>query len=131
MGLFGGGDLLAKDKNGRILKWNTSVVKWNHFNDATANEGYTEEKETIFTKWYNNIYLREEPLHRLTELFNVNHFIVSQAVAYAIPFISKANNLQHDSMWNKLAFLIASEFKHRLYQVNARDSVLITNLFRK
>ncbi|ORY94515.1 acyl transferase/acyl hydrolase/lysophospholipase [Syncephalastrum racemosum] len=99
MGLFGGGDLLAKDKNGRILKWNASVVKWNHFNDATANDG-------------------EEPLHRLTELFNVNHFIVSQAVAYAIPFISKANNLQHDSMWNKVAFLIASEFKHRLYQLD-------------
>ena len=64
----------------------------------------------------------EEPLHRLSELFNVNHFIVSQATTYALPFIAKENSLhQHETLWNKVAYIVASEMKHRLYQVLIRE----------
>ncbi|KAI9255684.1 acyl transferase/acyl hydrolase/lysophospholipase [Phascolomyces articulosus] len=99
-GLFGSCDLLAKDTSGNIVKWSPSAVKWNHWSEATQNDS-------------------EEPLHRLSELFNVNHFIVSQATTYALPFIAKENSLQqHESLWNKLAYIVASEMKHRLYQID-------------
>ncbi|OBZ85185.1 hypothetical protein A0J61_06761 [Choanephora cucurbitarum] len=99
VGLFGSCDLMAKDKNGNIVKWISTAVKWNHWSEKPASES-------------------EEPLYRLSELFNVNHFIVSQASLYAIPFISKAQNLQHETLLHKLAFIVASEFKHRLHQLD-------------
>ncbi|KAG0188176.1 hypothetical protein DFQ28_005297 [Apophysomyces sp. BC1034] len=70
----------------------------------------------------------EAPLSRLSELFNVNHFIVSQASLYAIPFIAKAQNLQHETLWNKMAYIIASEFKHRLYQLDQLH--ILPHIFR-
>lgn len=73
-------------------------MKWNHWSETSPAES-------------------EAPLYRLSELFNVNHFIVSQASIYAIPFIAKAQNLQHETLLHKLAYIVASEFKHRLYQV--------------
>ncbi|KAI9021510.1 acyl transferase/acyl hydrolase/lysophospholipase [Phycomyces nitens] len=99
IGLFGSCDLLAKDKNGNIVKWSSSSVKWNHWSEASTAES-------------------EAPLYRLSELFNVNHFIVSQASPYAIPFIAKAQNLRQETPLNKIAYLVASEFKHRLYQLD-------------
>ncbi|KAF7724183.1 hypothetical protein EC973_001255 [Apophysomyces ossiformis] len=97
-GLFGGCELLAKE-NDKIVKWSSSSVKWNNWSETSPAES-------------------EAPLYRLSELFNVNHFIVSQASLYAIPFVSKAQNLQHETLWNKLAYLVGSEFKHRLYQLD-------------
>ncbi|CEG69507.1 hypothetical protein RMATCC62417_05571 [Rhizopus microsporus] len=98
-GLFGSCDLMAKDKNGNIVKWISSNVKWNHWSETSPAES-------------------ETPLYRLSELFNVNHFIVSQASIYAIPFIAKAQNLHHETLIHKLAYIVASEFKHRLYQLD-------------
>ncbi|CAO3617572.1 unnamed protein product [Cunninghamella echinulata] len=95
IGLFASCELLAKDKNGNIVRWNSSDIKWNHWSEATSSES-------------------ETPLHRLSELFNVNHFIVSQASAYAVPFAS----LKHGSFWNKFAYLITSEIRHWLYQLD-------------
>lgn len=90
---------MAKDKNGNIVKWISSNVKWNHWSETSPAES-------------------ETPLYRLSELFNVNHFIVSQASIYAIPFIAKAQNLHHETFIHKLAYIVASEFKHRLYQLD-------------
>ncbi|KAI8098547.1 acyl transferase/acyl hydrolase/lysophospholipase [Halteromyces radiatus] len=98
-GLFSGCDLLAKDKNGDIVKWNPSDVKWNPWTETTSSDS-------------------EAPLQRLSELFNVNHFIVSQASSYAIPFIAPGHKMQRDSLWNKLVYMMASEFRHRLYQLD-------------
>ncbi|KAI8381286.1 uncharacterized protein BYT42DRAFT_565984 [Radiomyces spectabilis] len=109
VGLFESCDLLAKDKNGNVVKWNPSAVKWNQWSEASPTES-------------------ETPLYRLSELFNVNHFIVSQASPYIIPFISKADNLQHASLWNKLVYVAASELKHRLYQLNQLH--LLPRVFR-
>lgn len=41
-----------------------------------------------------------------------------KASVYAIPFIAKAQNLQQESLVHKLAYIVASEFKHRLYQLD-------------
>ncbi|KAG1055257.1 hypothetical protein G6F43_002782 [Rhizopus delemar] len=108
-GLFGGCHLMAKDKNGNIVKWISSAVKWNHWSETSPAES-------------------EAPLYRLSELFNVNHFIVSQASIYAIPFIAKAQNLHHETLLHKLAYIIASEFKHRLYQLD--QLYLLPQIFR-
>ncbi|SAM08278.1 hypothetical protein [Absidia glauca] len=98
-GLFSGCDLLAKDNDGNIVKWNSSDVIWNPWAETTSSES-------------------EAPLHRLSELFNVNHFIVSQASTYAMPFISPHGNLRQDSIWNKLVYVVGSEIRHRLYQLD-------------
>ncbi|KAI8579235.1 hypothetical protein K450DRAFT_243427 [Umbelopsis ramanniana AG] len=99
IGLFGSSDLLAKNKNGDIVKWSSSAVKWNHWTEASAAEG-------------------EAPLLRLSELLNVNHFIVSQANSYFIPFVSNQPNAQHDTLFHKVVYIIASETRHRLFQLN-------------
>lgn len=98
IGLFGSSDLLAKNKNGDIVKWSSSAVKWNHWTEASTAEG-------------------EAPLLRLSELLNVNHFIVSQANSYFIPFVSNQPNAQHDTLFHKLVYIIVSETRHRLFQV--------------
>lgn len=99
IGLFGSSDLLAKNKNGDIVKWSSSAVKWNHWTEAGSAEG-------------------EAPLLRLSELLNVNHFIVSQANSYFIPFVSNQPNPQHDTLFYKIAYIVASETRHRLFQVS-------------
>ncbi|KAI8332119.1 acyl transferase/acyl hydrolase/lysophospholipase [Chlamydoabsidia padenii] len=98
-GLFSRSDLLAKDSNGNIVKWNPSDIKWNPWAEASSSDS-------------------EAPLHRLSELFNVNHFIVSQATSYALPFLFPLRKLNDDSIWNKLVYLILSEIRHRLYQLD-------------
>jgi len=97
MGLYEQVELLAKDKNGNIVPWSHSTVKWN---DATAaTEG-------------------ESPLTRLAELFNVNHFIVSQANPYIVPFLGKGVLSHRKGLAMKLAYLVLTEFKHRLSQLD-------------
>ncbi|ORZ07582.1 acyl transferase/acyl hydrolase/lysophospholipase [Absidia repens] len=113
-GLFSGSDLLAKDGNGNIVKWNSSEVAWNPWTEAASSDRQVSSIET--------------PLHRLSELFNVNHFIVSQASSYAIPFLSPLGNLQQDSIWNKLGYVVASEIRHRLYQLDQFH--LLPRIFR-
>ncbi|KAI7906812.1 acyl transferase/acyl hydrolase/lysophospholipase [Cokeromyces recurvatus] len=109
VGLFGNCDLMAKDKNGKVVKWIPSDVKWNHWSETSPAES-------------------EAPLYRLSELFNVSHFIVSQASIYAIPFISKPQSLQHETYFHKLAYIVASEFKHRLSQFDQLH--LLPRVFR-
>lgn len=55
--------------NGNIVPWTRAVsVKFKHWTHAS----YTEQ---------------ESPLMRVAQLFNVNHFIVSQARPYLVPFL--------------------------------------------
>ncbi|KAL4789888.1 acyl transferase/acyl hydrolase/lysophospholipase [Aspergillus venezuelensis] len=66
----------------------------------------------------------ESPLSRIAELFNVNHFIISQARPYIIPFLRSDTNFLEtrptSGSWNILrptARLIALEIRHRLFQL--------------
>ncbi|EGF78080.1 hypothetical protein BATDEDRAFT_90735 [Batrachochytrium dendrobatidis JAM81] len=69
----------------------------------------------------------ENPEKRLAELFNVNHFIVSQASPYISPVIMK----KRPSLFGRLESLFLSELRYRLGQL--RDlgliSQVITSLF--
>ncbi|KAI9138780.1 acyl transferase/acyl hydrolase/lysophospholipase [Paraphysoderma sedebokerense] len=89
-------DLLAKDTNGVVKKWhpNGSDIKWG---DPSISEG-------------------ESPHTRLAELFNVNHFIVSQAGATAAPFVVKGFRDEKNIFWNKLLSVVMMEVRVRACQ---------------
>ncbi|OJJ38606.1 hypothetical protein ASPWEDRAFT_36294 [Aspergillus wentii DTO 134E9] len=88
-----------------------SIVPWPHSQDAT------------FRPWRHVSYNDgESPLSRIAELFNVNHFIVSQARPYLIPFLQSELNLldrRQTGQWNITRFLMrlaTAEIRHRLRQ---------------
>lgn len=100
--------LLCKDDAGRITPWSPSL-------------------STTFRPWTHASYAdaRESPLHRIAELFNVNHFIVSQARPYLAPFLR--SDLHHPNashhgrryaLTMPLLRLLVMEIQHRLYQLN-------------
>lgn len=99
--------LYSKDETGQIVPW------------AIAHE-------TTFQSWTHTTYTdRESPLTRIAELFNVNHFIVSQARPYLAPFLRSDlhhPNPKQDSSWHlsvPVLRLIALEVQHRLLQVDS------------
>lgn len=101
--------VLCKDAVGNIVPW------------APANT-------TDFRHWTHASYAdtRDSPLVRISELFNVNHFIVSQARPYLIPFLQ--SDMHGPSLWeskNRLATvawfmvrMLGLELRHRLRQVD-------------
>lgn len=101
--------VLCKDARGSIVPW------------APANTA-------DFRHWTNISYTeRDSPLRRIAELYNVNHFIVSQARPYLIPFIQSDMHgpslLETRSKTTQLsAFLIRMvglEVRHRLRQLDS------------
>ncbi|KAK5990675.1 Triacylglycerol lipase ptl1 [Cladobotryum mycophilum] len=100
--------ILCKDAHGNIVPW------------APANT-------TDFRHWTHVSYTdRDSPLRRIAELFNVNHFIVSQARPYLIPFLQSdmhgPSMLETRSKTTQLsAFLfrmVGLEIRHRLRQLD-------------
>ena len=97
---------MCKDESGRIVPWSPA-------------------SETTFRPWTHASYSdRQSPLHRIAELFNVNHFIVSQARPYLAPFLRSDlhhPNPRQDSRW-KLSMpflrLVVLEVQHRLHQLD-------------
>ncbi|KAH7114447.1 acyl transferase/acyl hydrolase/lysophospholipase [Dendryphion nanum] len=98
--------LMCKDESGDIVPW-------------------AHAEETTFRPWTHASYAeRESPLHRIAELFNVNHFIVSQARPYLAPFLRSDlhhPNPRHDGRWGfsmPVLRLIVMEIQHRLHQLD-------------
>ncbi|KAF2796147.1 hypothetical protein K505DRAFT_323523 [Melanomma pulvis-pyrius CBS 109.77] len=98
--------LMCKDESGKIVPW-------------------VGAEETTFRPWTHASYSdRESPLHRIAELFNVNHFIVSQARPYIAPFLR--SDMHHpnpgqDGRWRlsmPILRLIVMEIQHRLHQLD-------------
>ncbi|KAI8049122.1 putative esterase of the alpha-beta hydrolase superfamily [Gilbertella persicaria] len=65
---YGSTPLFSKDKNGKVAPWNPS--------DQLYIDGSVEN---------------DLPMNKLSELFNVNHFIVCQVNPHVIPFLQKSN----------------------------------------
>lgn len=98
--------IYCKDETG-------SIVPWPH------------TEEAVFQSWRHVHYNDgESPLSRIAELFNVNHFIVSQARPYLIPFLRSELNLldRRQTGWHNLTRsitrLILVELRHRLRQLD-------------
>ncbi|KAH8905468.1 patatin-like phospholipase [Coniochaeta sp. PMI_546] len=101
--------ILCKDAYGRIVPWKQAdaVDQFQHWTHASYSD-------------------RESPLQRVAELFNVNHFIVSQARPYLIPFLqSDMHGPSVLETHNKtaattsfLARMVGLEVRHRLQQLD-------------
>lgn len=99
--------IYCKDETG-------AIVPWPHSQDVT------------FHSWHHVQYSeRESPLSRIAELFNVNHFIVSQARPYIAPFLRSNLSVadrRPTSPWNPAAFitrLVVTELHLRLRQLDS------------
>ncbi|KAK0617913.1 hypothetical protein B0T17DRAFT_618566 [Bombardia bombarda] len=102
--------ILCKDPQGNIIPWKPA---------NTAD----------FRHWTHLSYSgRGSPLARIGELFNVNHFIVSQARPYLIPFLQSdmhgpslvetRNSNKLTSLTAFLVRMVSLEMRHRLRQLD-------------
>lgn len=92
--------LMCKDENGAIVPWAAQEIVWQPWTQAS----YTD---------------RDSPHTRIAELFNVNHFIVSQARPYLAPFLtSDLHRHGRHGAALKLLRLLGLELRHRLNQLD-------------
>lgn len=97
---------MSKNENGAIVPW--PLAEGVSFKSHT-HAAYRE---------------RQSPLHRMGELFNVNHFIVSQARPYLAPFLR--SDLHHPNpkqdgrlkLSKPILRFFVSEVQHRLQQMD-------------
>lgn len=101
--------LRCKDASGAIVPWSAA-------------------SETTFRPWTHASYTdRDSPLSRIAELFNVNHFIVSQARPYLVPFLKSDMHGPspiytrggRTSLTGGILRLITMEIHHRLHQLDS------------
>ncbi|ELR07447.1 hypothetical protein VC83_02708 [Pseudogymnoascus destructans] len=102
-------NLLSKSLDGTIVPW------------------FPSESAT-FRPWTHATYSdRDSPLTRVAELFNVNHFIISQARPYLVPFLQSDMHgpsgsyarRGRTSFTSHLLRLITMEIHHRLSQLDS------------
>ncbi|KEQ67949.1 uncharacterized protein M437DRAFT_37991 [Aureobasidium melanogenum CBS 110374] len=98
----------CKDESGNIVPWaSTHPINPR----PTTPSGYASE--------------RDSPLTRIAELFNANHFIVSQARPYIAPFLRsdlhspKPGYKGRSSLTNSLMKVMVMEVQHRLHQLDS------------
>lgn len=100
--------MLCKDVNGNIVPWAPATsTKFRHWTQVPYSD-------------------RGSPLHRVAELFNVNHYIVSQARPYLAPFLQ--SDMHGPSVTEKrgrvsrmtasILRLVGIELRHRLRQLD-------------
>lgn len=105
-GLFPSQELVAKDPRGELTRLSPS---------------------RLHRLWQDGSIEQDLPLKPLSELFNVNYFIVSQANPHIAPLLSLKQGisnigvwipwLKESSLWTKLANLVELEYKHRITQL--------------
>lgn len=94
--LYAPADLLALDASGNAVPWSSSRNKWS---------GGSLESNL--------------PMDRLRELFNINHFIVSQVNPHVLPFMpeTKKKSWRYAGYVDALKRFILGELHHRLIQL--------------
>ncbi|KAI9592357.1 acyl transferase/acyl hydrolase/lysophospholipase [Syncephalis fuscata] len=88
--------LMVKDQTGKIVPWNMAGHRWI--------DGSVET---------------DLPMNKLSELFNINHFIVCQVNPHVIPFLRKSiseSPLHRAGSW--MMNLAVQELQHRLAQLD-------------
>lgn len=100
---------MCKDAYGNIVDWAPpgSTIDFRHWSRVS----YTD---------------RESPLHRVAELLNVNHYIVSQARPYLIPFLQSdmhgpsllETRSRTTQITSFLVRMVGLEVRHRLRQLD-------------
>ncbi|KAI4300852.1 hypothetical protein L6164_034182 [Bauhinia variegata] len=106
-GLFEAQELMAKDRSGEIVPYHPP------FNLGP------EEGSTPVRRWRDGSLEIDLPMMQLKELFNVNHFIVSQANPHIAPLLRLKEFVRAygGNFAAKLAHLTEMEVKHRCNQI--------------
>ncbi|KAI3788271.1 hypothetical protein L2E82_01031 [Cichorium intybus] len=107
-GLFEAQELMAKDRGGEIVPYHPPF-HW----------GPEENNGTSVRRWRDGSLEIDLPMIQLKELFNVNHFIVSQANPHIAPLLRLKEFIRAygGNFAAKLAHLVEMEVKHRCNQV--------------
>lgn len=107
-GLFEAQELMAKDRGGEIVPYHPPF-HW----------GPEEVNGTSVRRWRDGSLEIDLPMIQLKELFNVNHFIVSQANPHIAPLLRLKEFIRAygGNFAAKLAHLVEMEVKHRCNQV--------------
>ncbi|KAF2770973.1 putative patatin-like serine hydrolase [Teratosphaeria nubilosa] len=105
--------LQCKTSDGRIIPWN-----------IPAQVSLRQPRGSAYTRTPSTDHDRDTPLSRVAELFNVNHFIISQARPYLAPFLAPSLNHSHSARssrvpWSsRIMHLAILETQHRLTQMD-------------
>ncbi|XP_062206949.1 triacylglycerol lipase SDP1-like [Phragmites australis] len=107
-GLFEAQELMAKDRFGETIPFHAPFLL-----------GMEERTGATTRRWRDGSLESDLPMKQLKELFNVNHFIVSQANPHIAPFLRLKEIVRAygGSFAAKLAELAEMEVKHRCNQV--------------
>ncbi|KAJ9548170.1 hypothetical protein OSB04_020713 [Centaurea solstitialis] len=107
-GLFEAQELMAKDRSGEIVPYHPPF----HWDPEEANG-------TPARRWRDGSLEMDLPMIQLKELFNVNHFIVSQANPHISPLLRLKEFVRGfgGNFAAKLAHLVEMEVKYRCNQV--------------
>ncbi|XP_048127855.1 triacylglycerol lipase SDP1-like isoform X2 [Rhodamnia argentea] len=107
-GLFEAQELMAKDRSGEIVPYHPPF-------NLEPEEG----SGPSMRRWRDGSLEIDLPMMQLKELFNVNHFIVSQANPHIAPFLRLKDFVRAygGNFAAKLAHLAEMEVKHRCNQV--------------
>ncbi|KAH7430251.1 hypothetical protein KP509_09G090200 [Ceratopteris richardii] len=105
-GLFEAQELMAKDRQGRLVPYHSLV--------HVGQEGAFVARR----QWRDGSLESDLPMVHLKELFNVNHFIVSQANPHIAPLLRVKEAVRNygGHFAGKLAHLVEMEVKHRCRQ---------------
>ena len=108
--------ILCKDETGAIVPWMSPSMSKS--NQSPYSRPYHQQNHIHYSD-------RDSPLSRVAELFNVNHFIVSQARPYIAPFLSadlqqpsSPHQARRQGLTAPLTRLLMSEIHHRLQQMD-------------
>jgi len=91
--------LMCKDTTSNIVPYNTSGIRTARYSSYPSTP-------------------QESPLSRLGELFNVDHFVISQARPYIVPFLYPTLRFFKTSFLAFFTRFILAEFQHRLRQLD-------------
>ncbi|KAK8959656.1 Triacylglycerol lipase SDP1 [Platanthera guangdongensis] len=107
-GLFEAQELMAKDRFGNIVPFHAPFL-----------EGPEDDSGGGARRWRDGSLEMDLPMMQLKELFNVNHFIVSQANPHIAPFLRLKELVRAygGNLAAKLAHLAEMEVKHRCDQI--------------
>ncbi|XP_057997690.1 triacylglycerol lipase SDP1 isoform X2 [Hevea brasiliensis] len=107
-GLFEAQELMAKDRSGEIVPYHPPF-----------NLDPVEGSSASARRWRDGTLESDLPMMQLKELFNVNHFIVSQANPHIAPLLRMKEFVRAygGNFAAKLAHLTEMEVKHRFNQV--------------
>ncbi|XP_068660561.1 triacylglycerol lipase SDP1-like isoform X2 [Aristolochia californica] len=107
-GLFEAQELMAKDRSGELVPYHPPFLV-----------GPDDGSDTSLRRWRDGSLEIDLPMMQLKELFNVNHFIVSQANPHIAPLLRLKDLVRAygGNFAAKLAHLVEMEVKHRCSQV--------------